>query len=75
MQGLDAFAKVADIAYQWTFVGFLRRTLERIVSGDQWEDRVVIGEELMPYRWIGGYHGLWSKDRLVSSANGAGSKN
>jgi hypothetical protein len=55
LQVLDAFVKVADIAYQRTFVGFLRRTLERIVSGDgDWADGgVVIDEELMQYRWIG----------------------
>lgn len=76
LQVLDAFVKLADIAYQKTFVGFLRRTLERIVSRDgDWADGgLVIDEELMQYRWIGGYHGLWSKDRLVSSANGAGSR-
>jgi hypothetical protein len=34
LQVLDALIKVAGISLQRTFVGFLRRTLERIVSGD-----------------------------------------
>jgi hypothetical protein len=72
LQVLDAFVKVAGIAYQRIFAGVLRTTLERIVNWDTRDGGVAIDEALMQYRWIGGYHGLWSKDRLISSANRAG---
>lgn len=72
---LDAFVNVANITYQRTFVGVLRRTLEAMLSGNAKEGSEVVDDSLMKYRWIEGYHGLWSKDGLGRSAKGTGTGN
>lgn len=70
LQALDTFVRTVNIGYQRTFARTLRRTLGRILGrevvnsreGETEEEDEEFDPQLLKYRWIGGYSGLWFED-------------
>jgi hypothetical protein len=74
LQALDAFVQISNILYQRAFARVLRQTLsdrfqdrnttpmeQSALSGERYTPPKELDPNILQYRWVAGYNGLWGK--------------
>jgi hypothetical protein len=62
LRALDVFIETVNMKYQRIFARVLRRVMQEVENGDLTPEIRPLDPEILKFRWIPGFHGLWDHE-------------